>query len=109
MKLSNIKDYTRGWFIGAFPNALFETEMFEVGLISCPKGNHPTHHHKIATEYNVIVEGSVCINGSILQKGDIYVVNPNESTKQDFLEDSLILCIKTPSVLGDKYLDEHML
>ena len=105
MKISNISQYNRGWFIGAFPNALLQTEEFEVGLISCPKGNHPTHHHKIATEYNVIIEGRLCINGSILEKGDIYIVDPNESTKQDFLEDSLILCIKTPSVLNDKYFD----
>lgn len=106
MKIHNIQDYIRGWFIGAFPKALLQTKAFEVGLISCPKGNHPTHHHKIATEYNIIIEGSLCINDIVLKKGDIYVVEPNESTRQDFLEDSLILCVKTPSVLGDKYLDE---
>jgi len=105
MKVTSINNFNRGWFIGDFEKSLTKTKEFEVGLIPCSKGIHQKHHHKIAREFNVIVNGSVKINNIVLKEGDIYIVEPNESIEQEFIEDSLILCVKTPSIVGDKYLE----
>jgi len=105
MKVISIDNFNRGWFIGNFEKSLILTKDFEVGLIPCKKGIHQKHHHKIATEFNVVVNGSLKINDVILKTGDIYIIEPNESIEQEFIQDSLILCVKTPSVPEDKYLD----
>ena len=105
MEKYSITDFQRGWFIGDFDNALMRTTDFEVALIQCPKGTHPKHHHKIVTEYNVLVQGSMKIGECHFAAGDIYVIKPNETTEHEFLEDSLVLCVKTPSIPSDKYLE----
>jgi len=105
MKFSNLSNHNRGWFIGDFDSSLLKTNLFEVALIKCPMGIHAKHHHKIATEYNVLVEGKLKIGDIILGKNDIYIIEPGESTEQEFLENSLVLCVKTPSIPSDKYLD----
>jgi quercetin dioxygenase-like cupin family protein len=38
--------------------------------------------------------------------GDIIVIDPNESTAFEALEDTLTVVVKTPSVAGDKYILE---
>jgi hypothetical protein len=105
VKKYSINDFQRGWFIGDFDNALMRTTDFEVALIQCPKGTHPKHHHKIVTEYNVLVQGKLKIGNAVLKTGDIYVIQPNETTEQEFLEDSIVVCVKTPSIPTDKYLE----
>ena len=104
MKKYNIKDFYRGWFVGNFDPAILRTEQFEVGLLTHPKGEvWPTHIHKIATEYNLLVEGKMVLNGVTIEQGEIFVIEPNEPAIPTFLEDCKILCIKVPSVPGDKY------
>jgi hypothetical protein len=105
MDKRKIKDFTRGWFIGAFESSLLDTKEFEVGLIPCSKGIHEKHYHKIATEINVLVRGKLKINNEVINEGDIYIIYPNESTEQEFLVDSIVLCVKTPAIPNDKYLD----
>ena len=39
-----------------------------------------------------------------LVAGDIFVVEPNEISDPMFHEDCTIVCVKVPSVPGDKYL-----
>ena len=104
MIIRNINEFECGWFIGNFPKAILQTDQFEIALISCDVGIHPTHYHKIATEYNVLIEGKLRIGDRIINPGDLYVINSGEVTEQEILELSKILCVKTPSVIGDKYL-----
>jgi len=104
LKLSNLKDFTRGWFIGHFEPSIIKTDDFEVGVLTHPKGEYwAPHHHKIAQEINVLLSGSMSCNGKLFAPGDIFVFEPNEVCTPTFHEDCKILVVKVPSVRGDKY------
>ena len=104
MIFSNIKQYKMGWFIGNFEPTLLKTPDFEIAHHSYKKGFTAVPHiHKIATEYNYIVSGLLIAGGKHLEKGDIFIFEPNEIADVVFLEDSELIIIKTPSVVGDKY------
>lgn len=104
MKKYNIKDFFRGWFIGNFEPTVLKTSDFEIGLLLHPRGEKwPKHYHRISTEYNLLVEGSMVINGVIMTPGDIFVIETDEIAEPVFLEDCKIMCVKVPSIPGDKY------
>jgi len=104
MKTHNIKDFYRGWFIGNFDPSLIKTENFEVGLLTHKKGEvWPKHYHAIATEYNLLVSGSMIIKETRIEPGDIFILEPYEIADPEFLEDCTVLCVKVPSIPGDKY------
>lgn len=100
----NINDFWRGWFIGDFEPSLLKTKDFEVAVLTHTKGEHwPAHYHAVATEYNLLLSGRMIICGQTIEAGDIFVLEPNEVADPEFLEDCKVVCIKTPSVKGDKY------
>lgn len=101
-KLSEAGD--RGWFIGNFPGAIFKTENFECcwQANSAGKKNIP-HYHKKATEIQLIVKGKMLINKEEFGVGDICVLEPCEPYYAEYLEDTEVFAIKTPSVPNDKY------
>jgi hypothetical protein len=104
MKTYNLNDYLRGWFIGNFEPSIFQTSDFEVALMRFQKGEFVEKHiHKIATEYNVLVSGSMTIMGKKLAANDIFVIYPGEIADPVYHEDSVVLVVKVPSVKGDKY------
>jgi quercetin dioxygenase-like cupin family protein len=104
MKRAKLEDMVKGWFIGHFEPSLLKTDQFEVGLLTRKKGPDPEHYHAIATEYNLLVSGSMTLNGEELSPGDLFVIEPNEVATPIFHEDSVILCVKTPSIPNDKYI-----
>jgi len=104
--LSNFKD---GWFIGNFEPSIFKNCFFEVAYHKHSKGpGDPIHVHKIATEANYIIKGKIRLykqSYSIeLQTGQIFVFDPGQPSKIDFLEDTELMVIKWPSVPTDKHL-----
>ena len=104
MKIQKINAMWRGWFIGDFEPTALKTKDFEVGLLTHKKGEFwRAHYHKIATEINVLVSGSMTISGKDIFPGDIFVLEPHEIAEPLFHEDCVIVCIKTPSIPGDKY------
>ncbi len=105
MKINNIKEFTNGWFIGNFEPSILKQEQFEIAIHSHKKGDlGDKHFHKIATEINVIISGSIRLGVNIILKsGDIWTIYPNQIEKVEFLEDTKLVVIKTPSVPGDKY------
>ena len=104
MKFYNIKDMTRGWFIGNFEPSVLKTEKFEVGILTHKKDEDwPKHFHKEAVEYNCLIEGKMLINDMLIEPGTIFVIEQNEVSKPKFIEDCKLVVIKTPSVIGDKY------
>jgi quercetin dioxygenase-like cupin family protein len=104
MKKQNLNEMQRGWFIGNFEPAILKTENFEVGLLSHKKGElWPQHYHIIATEYNLLISGSMTICGEFISPGTIFILEPNEIANPIFHEDCQVLCVKVPSVKGDKY------
>lgn len=106
MKSAKLSEMTKGWFIGNFSPSLFRTNDVEVAVKSYKAGdNEARHHHKIATEFTVIISGKVKMNGAEYSEGDIVVIEPGESTDFAALTDSVNVVVKIPGANNDKYID----
>ena len=104
MKKYNLSEFWRGWFIGNFEPSILKTDQFEVGVLTHTKGEvWPKHDHALHTEYNLLLKGKMSICGETINEGEFFIISPNEVADPVFLEDCTVLCIKTPSVPGDKY------
>ena len=108
MKLAKLEDMVKGWFVGNFEPTLLKTNDVEVAVKSYKKGDYEeTHYHKIATEITVIISGRVKMNGIEYKAGDIVVMEPNEATDFECLEDGTKnVVVKYPGANNDKYLGE---
>ena len=105
MNIFKLKNYLRGWIIGNFEPTIFKTDDFEIGVKEYKKGDKEAAHvHKIAQEITVVVSGKFKMNNSILEKGDIVQLAPNEIADFTCLEDGFTTVVKMPSVKGDKYI-----
>jgi hypothetical protein len=93
----------RGWFIGDFPEAVLRTKDFEVCYQENPRGWTPTHVHKEITEITLIITGRMIVRGEEFGPGDIYVLYPGEISQMEYLEDSTVVAVKTPSRPKDKH------
>jgi len=104
MKVFNLKNMIKGWFVGDFEPTVFQTKDFEVAVKHYKKGDsEEAHVHKIATEITVIVSGQVGMGHRFFSKGDIVVIEPGEFTNFKAFSDTTTVCVKIPSVKGDKY------
>ena len=100
---NNLRDYTNGWIVGNFDPTILKTEHVEVGIKKFRKGDKEDEHkHPIATEISVVILGRVKMK-EVMNEGDICVLK-NEWCGFEALEDTVMLCIKCPSVLNDKEL-----
>jgi len=106
MKFSKLDDMTKGWFIGNFEPSIFKTNNFEVAIKKYKKGDREEkHYHKIATEFTVIVTGRIKMNNEEYHAGDIVIMEPNEATDFECLEDETInVVVKIPGANDDKYI-----
>lgn len=105
MKIGNINDMYRGWVIGDFEPSLLRTKDFEIGILKHPKGEKwPAHYHKIATEYNILIAGTMRLCDTELVPGNTFILEPGEVADPVFHEDCTIVCVKVPSSTTDKYL-----
>lgn len=105
MKIAKLDDMVKGWFVGNFTPAIYQTNDVEVAVKNYKKGDfEQKHYHKIATEITVIVSGKVKMNGVEYQKGDIIVILPNESTDFEAFEDTVTTVVKLPGAINDKYI-----
>ena len=93
----------RGWFIGDFDNALYRTKAFEVCYQDNPRGTTPTHYHKELTEITLVISGRCLLNGEIFTAGDIHILYPGDISQLEYLEDTQVVTIKTPSIPEDKH------
>jgi quercetin dioxygenase-like cupin family protein len=104
MQKYELKNFTKGWFVGNFSPSLCKSEHFEVAVMHFNKGDFVAPHtHKIATEYNVLIEGKMRIKDTIIEKNQIFVLEPNEIADPEYLEDCTLVVVKSPSVPTDKY------
>jgi quercetin dioxygenase-like cupin family protein len=107
MKISNLKDMKKGWFVGNFFPTLIKTNDVEVAVKVYEKGEiESKHYHKISTEITVVVSGKIKMNNVIYHKGDIVVIEPNEATDFTALEDTVCTVVKHPGANNDKYFGE---
>ena len=104
MKKYNISNFKDGWIIGDFEPSLLKTKNFEVAVLTHYKNQEwPKHYHKYLTEYNLLLEGKMIINGVKINQNEIFILEPKEVADPIFLENCKILCIKVPSIIGDKH------
>lgn len=106
MKIAKLEDMYKGWFVGNFEPTLLRTNDVEVAVKSYKKGDYEEkHYHKIAKELTIIVSGRVKMNGVEYTKGDIILMEPNEATDFECLEDGTQnVVVKIPGANNDKYL-----
>jgi hypothetical protein len=104
MKRARIEDFFKGWIVGNFEPSLLKAD-FEVGVATHTAGEfHQDHFHKNCIEINLVIDGSVKINGDIFNAGDIFVLYPYEVSQAEFLTDVKILIVRDKSDPSDKYL-----
>lgn len=107
MKIYNINDFVRGWFVGGFEPTLYRTTEVEVAVQNFKKGDkEPAHCHKIATEITTIISGRAKMGGAFLEAGDIIKIEPGTFTDFEALEDTVTSVVKLPGALNDKYLKD---
>lgn len=53
-------------------------------------------------EINLLVKGKMILNNKEINHNNIFVINQNVIASPTFLEDCYIICIRIPSVIGDK-------
>lgn len=109
MQIFNISDFKLGWFIGDFEPNVLRTKDFEIAHHTYPKDfKSEPHYHKVATEINYIVRGSLMMatggGWMELKRGDGFIFRPGEFYSVEYLEETDLIVIKAPSVIGDKYL-----
>jgi hypothetical protein len=104
MTILNLNEMKGNWFVGDFLPTAFKTDKAEV----CYKIHHKDevitpHYHKIATEINLLVEGKMIINSETILAGQVFILHPNEVVFATPVEDSKLIVVKIPSIVGDKY------
>ncbi len=105
MYTSNLNEFKLGWIIGNFEPTLFKNEHLEIGVKRFLKGAvEPTHHQLLAHEITVVVEGEIRIGTKFFKADDIVIIPPLESASFESITDSILVCIKYPSIPLDKVL-----
>ena len=108
MKSAKLADMVKGWFIGNFEPTLYRTNDVEVAVKEYSAGAYESkHYHKVATEITVIQSGRVKMFDKIFVGGDIVIVEPNDATDFEALEDTVTVVVKIPGANNDKYLVEE--
>ena len=104
MKTSKLSECgARGWFIGNFAKAAFKTKDFEVTYQKNSRGQTASHIHKIVHEITLVISGRQICNGQMFEAGDICILEPGDISQIEYLEETEVVTIKTPSVPSDKH------
>ncbi len=105
MRTFSFTDMKGGWFAGPFTPTAFHTEACEVSFKVHSKGEvWPAHYHRIATEVNLLVQGSMTICGAEISAGTVFVIEPGEVAAPVFHTDCHIVCVKVPAARDDKII-----
>lgn len=104
MKRHKLSDSgARGWFIGDFDGAVYRTKDFEITYQKNPRSQTASHIHKIAYEITLVISGRQICNGQMFEAGDICILEPGDISQIEYLEETEVVTIKTPSVPSDKH------
>lgn len=104
MKVFQLDDMVKGWFVGNFAPTVLSTNDVEVAVKKYKAGDYESsHYHKIATEITVITDGQVKMNGVTYSSGAIIVIEPNQATDFLALTDVITTVVKYPGANDDKY------
>lgn len=99
----DLHNYKAGWIIGNFEPSIIKTKDFEVGILTHKKNEKwDYHYHAYFDEINILIEGNMLLNENKIYKNQLFNIQKKQIASPIFLEDCKVLCIKTPSVIGDK-------
>lgn len=105
MKVFQLDDMVKGWFVGNFNPTVLSTNDVEVAVKKYKAGDYESsHYHKVATEITVITDGQIKMNGVAYGSGSIIVIEPNQATDFLALTDVTTTVVKYPGANNDKYL-----
>lgn len=105
MKKYSIDSFVRGWFIGDFEPSILRTKDIEIGLKYYKKGEkEPISVHKNTWEITVVTSGCIKMYDSILYKNDVILLEPNDPSAFECIEDCALIVVKYPSNPEDKFL-----
>jgi hypothetical protein len=93
----------RGWFIGDFDGAVYRTKDFEVTYQKNSRSQTASHVHKLAYEITLVISGRQICNGEMFVAGDICILEPGDISQIEYLEETEVVTIKTPSIPSDKH------
>ena len=107
MEVFNIGDFKDGWFIGNFEPSILQTPEFEISIKYFTKGDiEMLHYQEKATEYTIVIVGRIKLCEQIFFPKNIIAIYPNEECAFEALDDSILVCIKTPSIPSDKKISK---
>lgn len=107
LNITNIKNMTRGWYIGNFKPTAYNTKDFEVAYMKHKRGElWASHYHKKATEINLLVKGSMMFDNKQINAGEIFIFQPDQIARPIFLTNCELIVVKVPSSTNDKFLIE---
>lgn len=94
----------RGWFVGAFPEAAFETDDVEVCYCVEEAGNGIKHYHTVCTEIVLIISGRAKCQDREFSDGDILIFSPGDINDLVYIEKTVMIGVKVPAGKFDKVL-----
>jgi len=104
MKHYRLENMIKGWFVGGFSPTAYSTTDCEVAIKHYKAGDYEDlHHHKLATEITVVIDGHVQMLNKTWSVGDIIVLEPGIATDFRALTDATNVVVKIPGTLNDKY------
>lgn len=107
MRTAKLKDMKKGWFIGNFEPTLLKTNDCEVAVKEYKAGDYEEkHYHRIATEFTLVLDGTIRMFGQEFEAGDIIVAEPGDATDFSALTDARNVVVKIPGANNDKYICE---
>jgi mannose-6-phosphate isomerase-like protein (cupin superfamily) len=102
---NHLSKMTRGWFVGDFSPTMLATDDVEVAVQHYCAGDYePAHHHRIATEITVILDGEAEMSGKVFRDGDIIRIPPGSTTDFRAITDLKTVVVKYPGAKNDKYI-----
>lgn len=104
IKVFQLNEMIKGWFVGNFQPTALSTNSVEIAVKKYHAGEYePAHHHRIATEITVIIEGHVRMNGAEYGPNSILVIEPNTATDFLAITNVTTTVVKFPGANDDKY------
>ena len=99
----SLTDFTLGWIVGNFNPSLFKNENMEVGIKRFKAGDTELSHYQLtAHEITVVITGKIRLGNETFVEDDVIEVSPLEIADFESLTDSILVCIKHPSLPSDK-------
>ncbi|MCC7283010.1 MAG: hypothetical protein IT556_11550 [Acetobacteraceae bacterium] len=101
-----LEDMMRGWFVGPFTPTALHTPGCEVAVKRFAAGaREALHHHRVATEVTLLLEGRARMGARLLGPGDGIVLPPGTVSEFEALSDVLLVAVKVPGAPDDKFPD----